>query len=122
MIAVIFELWPHESRRKVYFDLAAELKPLLSEIDGFVSIERFESLAEKGKFLSLSFWRDEAAVQQWRNLEAHRAAQEAGRGGIFRNYRLRVVQVLRDYGMHERAQAPADSRAQHDRSHDKDSI
>lgn len=122
MIAVIFELWPHESRRKDYFDLAAELKPLLSEIDGFVSIERFESLAEKGKFLSLSFWRDEAAVQQWRNLEAHRAAQEAGRGGIFRDYRLRVVQVLRDYGMHERAEAPTDSRARHDRSHDKDSI
>jgi heme-degrading monooxygenase HmoA len=122
MIAVIFELWPHESRRKDYFDLAAELKPLLSEIDGFVSIERFESLAEKGKFLSLSFWRDEAAVQQWRNLEAHRAAQAAGRGGIFKDYRLRVVQVLRDYGMHERAEAPADSRARHDRSRDKDSI
>jgi heme-degrading monooxygenase HmoA len=122
MIAVIFELWPHESRRKDYFDLAAELKPLLSEIDGFVSIERFESLAEKGKFLSLSFWRDEVAVQQWRNLEAHRAAQAAGRGGIFKDYRLRVVQVLRDYGMHERAEAPADSRARHDRSRDKDSI
>ena len=118
MIAVIFELWPHESRRKDYFDLAAELKPLLQEIDGFVSIERFESLAEKGKFLSLSFWRDEAAVQQWRNLESHRAAQAAGRGGIFKDYRLRVVEVLRDYGMRDRAQAPADSRTEHD----KDSI
>ena len=122
MIAVIFELWPHESRRKDYFDLAAELKPLLSEIDGFISVERFESLTEKGKFLSLSFWRDEAAVQQWRNLEAHRAAQEAGRGGVFRDYRLRVVQVLRDYGMNDRAEAPADSRARHTRLHDKDSI
>ncbi|HWA48317.1 MAG TPA: antibiotic biosynthesis monooxygenase [Dongiaceae bacterium] len=116
MIAIIFELWPHESRRKDYFDLAAELKPLLSGIDGFISIERFESLAEKGKFLSLSFWRDEQAVAQWRNLEAHRAAQEAGRGGIFKDYRLRVVQVLRDYGMNDRAQAPADSRAIHDRT------
>ncbi len=122
MIAVIFELWPHESRRKNYFDLAAELKPLLSEIDGFISVERFESLTEKGKFLSLSFWRDEAAVQQWRNLEAHRAAQEAGRGGIFRDYRLRVVQVLRDYGMNDRAEAPADSRTRHAGLPDKDSI
>ncbi len=115
MIAVVFELWPHESRRKDYFVLAAELKPVLSEIHGFISIERFESLAEKGKFLSLSFWRDEAAVAQWRNLETHRAAQEAGRGGIFQDYRLRVVQVLRDYGMNDRVQAPADSRAKHDK-------
>lgn len=122
MIAVIFELWPHESRRKDYFDLAAELKPLLAEIDGFVSVERFESLSEKGKFLSLSFWRDEAAVAQWRNLEAHRAAQAAGRGGIFKDYRLRVVQVLRDYGMQDRAQTPADSRDRYDGLHDKDSI
>jgi heme-degrading monooxygenase HmoA len=118
MIAVIFEVWPHADRRQDYFDLAAELRPLLMQIDGFLSIERFESLSEPGKLLSLSFWRDENAVAAWRNLEAHRAAQEAGRGGIFANYRLRVADVLRDYGMKERAQAPADSRAKHD----KDSI
>jgi heme-degrading monooxygenase HmoA len=86
---------------------------LLEGIDGFVSIERFESLTQPGKFLSLSFWRDEAAIAQWRNLEAHRAAQAAGRGGLFRTYRLRIAEVLRDYGMDERAQAPADSRAAH---------
>lgn len=113
MIAVIFEVWPQEKRRQDYFDLAAELRPLLAEIDGFVSIERFESLSEPGKVLSLSFWRDEAAVAAWRNLEAHRAAQAAGRGGIFSNYRLRVAGVLRDYGMDSRAQAPGDSRAEH---------
>jgi heme-degrading monooxygenase HmoA len=114
MIAVIFEVVPEEGGRDAYFDIAAGLRPLLEGVDGFVSVERFESLTQPGKFLSLSFWRDEAAVAQWRNLEAHRAAQAAGRGGVFRTYRLRVAQVLRDYGMTEREQAPVDSRAAHD--------
>ena len=114
MIAVIFEVWPDPTRRNDYFDLAAELRPLLALIDGFVSIERFESLSEPGKILSLSFWRDEAAVAEWRAIAEHRAAQAKGRAGIFRNYRLRVAGVLRDYGMNERAQAPQDSRAAHE--------
>ena len=114
MIAVIFEVWPDPTRRNDYFDLAAELRPLLALIDGFVSIERFESLSEPGKILSLSFWRDEAAVAEWRGIAEHRAAQAKGRAGIFRNYRLRVAGVLRDYGMNERAQAPQDSRAAHE--------
>ncbi len=109
MIAVIFEVWPHERER--YLGLAADLRPLLDGIDGFVSIERFESLAEPGKLLSLSFWRDEAAVAAWRNLEHHRAAQSAGRAGVLSDYRLRIAGVVRDYGMTDRAQAPADSRA-----------
>jgi heme-degrading monooxygenase HmoA len=113
MIAVIFEVWPGEGRRDDYLDLAAELRPLLNEIDGFISIERFESLTEPGKVLSLSFWRDEQAVEQWRNLEQHRAAQSEGRNGIFRDYRLRVAGVIRDYGMNERNQAPPDSLAIH---------
>ena len=113
MIAVIFEVWPAEGRRDEYLDLAAELRPLLSEIDGFISIERFESLTEPGKVLSLSFWRDEHAVEQWRNLEQHRAAQTEGRNGIFRDYRLRVAGVIRDFGMNEREQAPPDSLARH---------
>jgi len=113
MIAVIFEVWPHTDHRKDYFDLAAELRPLLQEIDGFISVERFESLSEPGKILSLSFWRDEEAVAQWRNLEQHRLAQAKGRAGIFRDYRLRIAVVLRDYGMESRAEAPRDSRAQH---------
>jgi heme-degrading monooxygenase HmoA len=113
MIAVIFEVWPQPDHRNDYFDLATELRPHLQEIDGFISVERFESLTEKGKILSLSFWRDEEAVAQWRNLEQHRAAQAKGRGGIFANYRLRVAHVLRDYGMESRAEAPKDSRAQH---------
>jgi heme-degrading monooxygenase HmoA len=86
------------------------LRPLLDHIEGFISIERFESLVEPGKLLSLSFWRDEAAVAQWRTLQAHRAAQAKGRAGIFANYRLRIASVIRDYGMTDRAQAPLDSR------------
>jgi heme-degrading monooxygenase HmoA len=111
MIAVIFEVEPAEGRRQAYLDIAARLKPQLEAMDGFVSIERFESLTEPGRILSLLFWRDEAAVAAWRGLEEHRAAQTAGRGGIFAGYRLRVASVLRDYGMTDRAQAPADSRA-----------
>jgi heme-degrading monooxygenase HmoA len=111
MIAVIFEVEPAPGRRQAYLDIAAELKPRLDEIDGFISIERFESLSAPGRILSLSFWRDEAAVMAWRELDAHRRAQAAGRGGVFADYRLRVASVIRDYGMTERAQAPADSRA-----------
>jgi|SRR4051812_7102814 heme-degrading monooxygenase HmoA len=113
MIAVIFEAKPRDGRKGDYLDLAAQLKPLLESVDGFLSIERFQSLADAGKILSLSFWRDDAAVAEWRRLEAHRAAQQAGRAAIFADYRLRVAQVLRDYGMNERAGAPADSRAAH---------
>ena len=114
MIAVIFEVWPKPERKQEYLDIAASLKPLLEKIDGFISIERFESLVEPGKILSLSFWRDEEAVRQWRNVEAHRNIQGAGRNAIFADYRLRVAAVVRDYGMHERAEAPDNSRSVHD--------
>ncbi|HTS23286.1 MAG TPA: antibiotic biosynthesis monooxygenase [Casimicrobiaceae bacterium] len=114
MIAVIFEVQPHPDQRGTYLDAAARLKPLLEGIDGFVSVERFESLTTPGKILSLSIWRDEAAVRQWRNLDEHRRVQEAGRRSIFADYRLRVASVVRDYGMNERAQAPDDSRRVHD--------
>ena len=113
MIAVIFEVCPAEGQRHVYLDLAAELRPLLAQIGGFISIERFESLSEPGKLLSLSFWRDEKAVTAWRQLEQHRLAQVRGRAEVFREYRLRVAAVSRDYGMTEREQAPADSRRRH---------
>ena len=113
MIAIIFEVWPQDGRREHYLNIAARLRSELAQVDGFISVERFESLTERGKMLSLSFFRDEAAVQQWRQLEAHRVAQAAGRGGVFRDYRLRVASVLRDYGMHEREQAPQDSRDHH---------
>ena len=106
MIAVIFEVWPTPGRAPEYFDLAARLKPELEKIDGFISVERFESLTTPGKFVSLSFWRDEEAVARWREVESHRGAQSRGRGGIFADYRLRVASVMRDYGMRERAQAP----------------
>ena len=114
MIAVNFEVWPAPGRKQEYLDLAAGLRPLLEQIDGFISIERFESLSEPGKILSLSVVRDEAAVARWRQLEAHREAQISGRDGIFRDYRLRVAGVIRDYSMNERAQAPQDSRDRHD--------
>ena len=113
MIAVIFEVWPTEGRAIEYFDLASSLRADLEKIDGFVSIERFESLTTRGKYLSLSFWRDEEAVRVWRNLEKHRKAQERGRGGIFADYRLRVASVVRDYGIHDRSDAPRDSRETH---------
>jgi len=113
MIAVIFEFTPAAGRKQEYLDLAAALKPELERAEGFVSIERFESITAPGNFLSLSFWRDEQAVRQWRNLEQHRAAQAKGRGGIFSGYRLRVATVLRDYGHEARTEAPADSIAAH---------
>jgi len=111
MIAVIFEVWPADGQKQKYLDIAAELRPELERIDGFLSIERFQSLSDEAKILSLSLWRDEAAVAAWRNVEHHRSAQKAGRSGIFRDYRLRVAHVLRDYGMTARAEAPADSLA-----------
>ncbi|MEJ6004084.1 antibiotic biosynthesis monooxygenase [Paucibacter sp. AS339] len=113
MIAVIFEVEPRAGQSAHYLELAAELRPLLEQIDGFISIERFGSLSTPGKFLSLSFWRDEAAVQAWRNLEAHRNTQALGRSQVFADYRLRVAEVQRDYGLHAREQAPDDSRRAH---------
>ena len=113
MMAVIFEMTPAPGQRSAYLEAAAALKPLLAQIDGFVSIERFESLSAPGKLLSLSFWRDEEAVARWRQQEAHRSTQAAGRDQVFADYRLRVAAVVRDYGLNNRAQAPADSRAVH---------
>ncbi|HEX8430345.1 MAG TPA: antibiotic biosynthesis monooxygenase [Longimicrobium sp.] len=113
MIAVIFEVVPADGRREEYLEIAARLRPLLDGIDGFLSIERFESLSRPGKILSLSFWRDEAAVEAWRRLGEHRGAQLRGRAEVFEDYRLRVAGVIRDYGMFQRDEVPADSRAIH---------
>src|SRR4030095_3843086 len=113
MIAVIFEVRPHPEQQRAYLDTAAALRPLLDGIDGFISVERFQSLTEPGKILSLSYWRDEEAVRRWRNVEAHRRAEAAGRQSIFADYRLRVAQVLRSYGLDDRDEAPKDSRDVH---------
>ncbi|KAB2714597.1 antibiotic biosynthesis monooxygenase [Brucella intermedia] len=114
MIAVIFEVWPaDDDRRGQYLDIAASLRDDLSRIDGFLSIERFQSLADPDKLLSLSFWRDEEAVREWRNSPSHRLAQGQGRKGVFENYRLRVASVMRDYGLDDRIGAPEDSRSAH---------
>jgi heme-degrading monooxygenase HmoA len=113
MIAVIFEATPHREHFQTYLDIAAALKPELIDMDGFISIERFQSLANPSKVVSLSFWRDEAAVAGWRNREAHRAAQTSGRASVLCDYRLRVAHVVRDYGLNDRAQAPSDNRAVH---------
>ena len=113
MIAVLFEAEPAEGQAEVYLDLAAGLRPELEAIDGFVSIERFQSLSEPGKLLSLSFWRDETAVRAWRERPSHRAVQAKGRAGVFAGYRLRIAEVVRDYGMSDRDEAPADSQAAH---------
>ncbi|MBF9035401.1 antibiotic biosynthesis monooxygenase [Rhodobacterales bacterium HKCCE2091] len=109
MIAVIFEVWPAEGQRDAYLDLAAELRPHLQEIEGFVSVDRFQSLTDPGKMLSISVFEDEAALTRWRNLAAHRHAQARGRARLFRDYRLRVAGVIRDYGMTRRNEAPRDS-------------
>ena len=111
MIAIIFEVEPAEGRRDDYLAIAASLRDDLQKIDGFISVERFQSLTTPGKMLSLSFFRDEEAVRDWRNLAKHRSAQLAGRNGIFRDYRLRVAKVMRDYGMTDRDEAPEDSKA-----------
>ena len=113
MLAVIFEVWPAEGKAAEYFDLAARLKSDLERIDGFISIERFQSLVTPNKYVSISFWRNEEAIGAWRSLETHRAAQNKGRAGVFADYRLRVASVVRDYGMTQRSEAPADSREAH---------
>lgn len=113
MIAIIFEVWPDPAHRDEYLATAASLRPLFEKIDGFISVERFESLTEPGKLLSLSVWRDEDAVARWRAVEAHRIAQANGRRKLFKDYRLRVAGVIRDYGMYERGEAPPDNRAIH---------
>ena len=114
MLAVIFEVEPKVDQRQAYLDHAAGMRDLFEGLEGFISVERFESLTTPGKLLSLSFWEDEAALDRWRKVQRHRTAQKAGRNEYFADYRLRIAGVIRDYGMNERAQAPADSRAIHD--------
>ncbi|MFK7835226.1 MAG: antibiotic biosynthesis monooxygenase [Sulfitobacter sp.] len=113
MIAVMFEVVPAEGRKPEYLDIAVEMRPMLDQVDGFISVERFQSLSDPSKLLSLSFFEDEAAVARWRRLAAHRGAQTQGRAGIFADYRLRIADVVRDYGMFDRAQAPQDSQQLH---------
>ncbi|MAC79411.1 MAG: antibiotic biosynthesis monooxygenase [Rhodobacteraceae bacterium] len=114
MIAIIFEVIPAEGKKDLYLDIAAEMRPLIEDVDGFISVERFQSLTNPEKLLSLSFFRDEAAVEDWRRLTAHRRAQARGRAGIFADYHLRVAHVLRDYGLTDRAEAPDDSKQVHE--------
>jgi len=116
MIAVIFEVWPARGFKDDYLAIAAALRTDLTKIDGFISVERFQSLSDPDKLLSLSFWRDEEAVRNWRNHSRHRESQAKGRAGIFADYRLRIASTIRDYGMKERAEAPDDSRAAHDKA------
>jgi len=114
VIAVIFEVIPHLEKKERYLNIAADLKPILEEIDGFISVERFQSLSDPHKILSLSFFQDEEAILQWRTLQKHRNAQSMGRNEVFESYRLRVASVIRDYGMFERDEAPADSLTVHE--------
>ncbi|MCR9213190.1 MAG: antibiotic biosynthesis monooxygenase [Proteobacteria bacterium] len=114
MIAVIFEVQPKAEHRQQNLDIAASLKPILEGIEGFISVERFQSLTNEDKILSLSFFEDEKAIERWRQIESHRKAQEKGRQALFADYRLRIAGVIRDYGLNERDQAPEDSRARHD--------
>lgn len=109
MIAIIFEVMPAEGQKDAYLDIAATMRPLVEQVEGFISVERFQSLTNPDKLLSISFFEDEDAVLRWRKLAAHRNAQSKGRGGVFADYRLRVAHVLRDYGMFDRDEAPEDS-------------
>jgi heme-degrading monooxygenase HmoA len=113
MIAVIFEVIPSEGKKAEYLEIASQLRPELDKIDGFISIERFQSLNDPEKVLSLSFWKDEESIQQWRSLEMHRLAQSKGRDGIFKDYHLRIAEVKRDYGMFDRNEVPLDSKIFH---------
>lgn len=115
MIAVIFEVIPSEGKKAEYLEIASQLRPELDKIDGFISIERFQSLNDPEKVLSLSFWKDEESIQQWRSLEMHRWAQSKGRDGIFKDYHLRIADVKRDYGMFDRNEVPSDSKIFHSR-------
>ncbi|MDP4264570.1 MAG: antibiotic biosynthesis monooxygenase [Bacteroidota bacterium] len=112
-IAVIFEVIPADGHKDEYLDIALSLKPELEKIKGFISIERFQSIYHPGKILSLSFWEDEEAIREWRNLEVHRNAQSKGREHIFKDYHLKIAQVVRDYGMFDRKEVPADSKFYH---------
>lgn len=110
MLAVIFEVTPTAEGKEEYLKIAAELRGFLANRDGFISIERFSSLTEEGKLVSLSFWRDEQSIREWRNLMEHRTAQRKGKRSLFSNYRIRVAKVIRDYTGTERDEAPSDSR------------
>ena len=110
MLAVIFEVTPSEEGKSEYLEIAAELREFLENRDGFISIERFQSLTEEGKILSLSFWHDENAVTKWRNVLAHSNAQKKGKESLFQTYRIRVAEVIRDYTATDRNEAPADSK------------
>lgn len=116
MIAVIFEGWTDAAHSGDYLELAAKLRPLLDDVPGFISVERFQSLGDPQKLLSLSFWQDEAAVAAWRNTAEHRTAQTVGRAGVFRDYRIRIAEISREYGLADRADAPPDSKAAHTRA------
>jgi heme-degrading monooxygenase HmoA len=109
MIVVIFESWPKSGMKQRYLDMAATLMPLVEKTDGFISIERFQSVSQEGKLVALSFWRDEAAVTAWRNVMDHRRIQNRSRQSVFDDYRMRVAVVTRDYSKRERSQAPDDS-------------
>ena len=113
MIAIIFEVIPAEGRKDEYLDIAATMRPMVEQVEGFISVERFQSLTNPDKLLSISFFEDENAVERWRQLSAHRSAQSKGRAGVFKDYQLRVAHVLRDYGMFDREEAPEDSRKIH---------
>ena len=115
MIAVIFEVVPDPEGKQEYFDTAAALREELERIDGFISVERFQSLTDETKYLSLSFWRDEEAIRAWRGVAEHRSAQARGRAVLFKDYRLRVASVIRDYGLTDREQAPRESRLANDK-------
>ncbi|MDA6071616.1 antibiotic biosynthesis monooxygenase [Flavobacterium sp. AC] len=114
MIAVIFEVIPNEGKKEEYLNIAASLRPELDHIEGFISIERFQSFSDPEKVLSLSFWKDEESIQQWRNLEMHRHAQAKGKNEVFKDYHLRIATVVRDYGMFERKETPEDSSSYHE--------
>ena len=109
MIAIIFEVFPKKGKVEEYLDIAARMRPMVENVEGFISVERFRSISNPDKLLSISYFVDEAAVARWRNLSEHRTAQSKGRSDIFDDYRIKVLSVIRDYGMDDREQAPTDS-------------
>jgi heme-degrading monooxygenase HmoA len=107
MVVVTAEVTPAEGKLDTYLAIAARIRPEAERVDGFISAERFQSIATPGKYLSLSFFRDDEAAAVWRNTLSHRMAQAQAHEELFADYRIRVAQVIRDYGKHDRDQAPA---------------
>ncbi len=108
-IVVLFEVTPTKEGMEKYLELASMLKPMLSGFDGFISAERFQSLNNEGKLLSMNVWENEEAIEKWRNTLSHRMSQLEGKNKLFESYKITVCNTIREYSNTDRKNAPQDS-------------